>query len=37
MINIPEIFLTEWEESGGETSPGLAVGQGQERTVQGQR
>lgn len=31
MMNIPQPFLTEREESGGETSPGLAVGQGQER------
>lgn len=34
MMNIPKTFLTDSEESSGETPPGMAMGQGEEKIVQ---
>lgn len=33
MMNIPNT-LTDWKESSGETPPGMAIGQGEEKIVQ---
>lgn len=33
-MNIPKTFLTDSEESSGETPPGMAMGQGEEKIVQ---
>lgn len=33
-MNIPKTFLTDSEESSGETPPGMVMGQGEEKIVQ---